>query len=240
MAKTTVLFDLGGTLIEYYSAGEFRPILEEGIRAVQQSLQDQGCTTRAWDVVWQRALEENYESSDYRVRPLEDRLPRIFALNEASSRARISVQALCRTFMRPIFDLAQVYGDTIPALERLRLDGFKIAIISNTPWGSPAGLWHEELDRLEIAPLVDEIFFCRDAGWRKPAPQILELAIHRVAAPTAECVLIGDGPRRDVAGAQAVDMDVVLLDRINAFPSCTVPRLQQLKELPMLLHDQEW
>ncbi len=239
MAKTTVLFDLGGTLIEYYSAGEFGPILEAAIQAVQRSLQDQGCTTDVWDVVWQRALEENYESSDYRVRPLEERLPRILALNEAS-KARISVQALCRTFMHPIFNLARVYGDTIPALEQLRLDGFKIAIISNTPWGSPAGLWHEELARQGIAPLVDEMLFCRDAGWRKPAPQILELASHRLAVPTAECVLIGDDPRWDVAGAQEVGMDVVLLDRINAYPSCTVPRLQQLKELPALLHDQEW
>jgi len=50
MAKTTVLFDLGGTLVEYYSAGEFRPILEAAIQAVQRSLQDQGCTTDVWQL----------------------------------------------------------------------------------------------------------------------------------------------------------------------------------------------
>ncbi len=102
MTKTVVLFDLGGTLVEYYGTGEFLPILEAAVQDVSCSLRERGLAPPAWDDVWQRALDENYEASDYRVRPLEDRLRRIFAL-EQLDHTEITICDICRTFMGPIF-----------------------------------------------------------------------------------------------------------------------------------------
>jgi len=56
-----------------------------------------------------------------------------------------------------------------PAPAALR--GYRTGIISNLPWGSPPALWREEVGRLGVAGEVDEVVFCGDAGYRKPAPR---------------------------------------------------------------------
>ena len=236
MTKTVVLFDLGGTLVEYYDTGEFLPILEAAVQDVSCSLRERGVAPPAWDDVWQRTLDENYEANDYRVRPLEDRLRRIVAL-EQLDHTEITICDICRTFMGPIFRRARVYEDTLPVLDELRSSGLRTAIVSNTPWGSPADLWYEELDRLAIAPWVDSVVFCRDAGWRKPAPPILSLVLQRLQAGANDCLFMGDDPRWDVVGAQAVGMDVVLVGRKERYPDAGVRRLPDLYGLRHVVAD---
>ena len=88
--------------------------------------------------------------------------------------------------------------------------------MSNTPWGSPAELWREELRRLGLAGLLDVTVFCRDVGWRKPARQFFDFALQKARATPPQCVLVGDNPRWDIAGAEANGIDAVLIDRTGA------------------------
>ena len=98
--------------------------------------------------MWQRVKEEDFEARDFQVRPLEERLQRIFQLNN-SVLSKNLITKMCRCFMKPIFTLGQCYEDTYLILQKLKVRNFKLAIVSNTPWGSPANLWHEEIDRLD-------------------------------------------------------------------------------------------
>ena len=95
----------------------------------------------------------------------------------------------------------------------MRAQGIKTAIVSNTPWGSPAALWREELARLGLADAVDVLVFCPDCGWRKPARQIFDYALGKLKAMPEQCVFVGDDPRWDIAGPEAVGMAAVLIDR---------------------------
>ena len=157
-AKEFVLFDLGNTLASYYALPDFPPILRAAIGETERF-----AGTKAQ---WERVAAEDFEAKDFQVRPLEGRLQRIFP--DAAWTETRALEA-CRCFMKPIFALARVYDDVLPTLGALRAGGIKTAIVSNTPWGSPAALWREEMARLGLADAVDVLVFCADCGWRKPA-----------------------------------------------------------------------
>lgn len=197
-----VLFDLGNTLVGYYDLPDFPPILRAAIGAVERSL--------GAKADWGRVAAENFEAEDFRVRPLEGRLSRIFP--GVAWSGEVALKA-CRGFLGPIFARARVYGDVLPALGALRAQGVKTAIVSNTPWGSPAALWREEMARLGLAGAVDILVFCPDCGWRKPARPIFDHALGRLGTTPDRCIFVGDDPRWDVAGPEALGMEARLIDR---------------------------
>ncbi|MBM4050160.1 MAG: hypothetical protein FJ279_34120, partial [Planctomycetes bacterium] len=75
-----VLFDLGGTLAQYYERAEFPGILKQCISEAQEHLRRHSLLAVSTETMWQRVKDENHEAADYRVRPLEERLARIFGL----------------------------------------------------------------------------------------------------------------------------------------------------------------
>ncbi len=210
--KTTILFDLGQTLMNYYERAEIPDVLRQCIISVQTFLQEKNLFMMSPEIMWQRVEEVNYEAEDYRVRPLEERLIHIFQLDKPSE-SKDLIMETCRHFMRPIFARGYCYEDTIPTLKRLKSMGFKSAIISNTPWGSPANLWREEIERYGLSKYVNVVVFCRDVGWRKPAHQIFEFALKKLQALPHNCIFVGDDPRWDIVGPRAVGIDALLVDR---------------------------
>jgi putative hydrolase of the HAD superfamily len=228
--KRAVLFDLGGTLVRYFEKREYPGILEQAIAGVQGHLQDKGLFGVSPEVVWRRVKVEDREARDHRVRPLEGRLVRIFQLDDAV-RSDELVRTMCRRFMEPIFARGRCYDDTLPTLRRLRSEGVKTAIVSNTPWGSPADLWREEVERFGLDVYVDAIVFCRDVGWRKPARQIFEFTLQELQALPQDCVFVGDDPRWDVVGPRAVGIEAILIDRRGTTPDAEKDPIQNLHQL---------
>ena len=210
--KTVVLFDLGGTLINYFGRNEFPNILKQGITAVQNFLSEKGFLKITSPLTWIRVEKEDYESKNHVVRPLEKRLARIFQIN-----SRELLDEMCRYFMQPIFSLGQCYRDTLPVLQKLKNAGFITGIVSNTTWGSPANLWREETERLGLDELVDAIIFCRDVGWRKPDKKIFQYTLNKLNVNANECIFVGDHPEWDVKGPKTVGIEPLLIDRKEVF-----------------------
>lgn len=213
--KDTVLFDLGGTLVRYYTHQEFPPILGRCVAEVRGLLARRGLLRLDPEAIAERVAAEDHEDPGLRVRPLEERLIRIFDLDEVLEGPRF-MGDLCRRFMGPIFQTARVYDDAVPVLRDLRAEGLRTGLVSNTPWGCPADLWREDLGRLGLAGLFDAVVFCRDAGWRKPAREIFDFALRALAAGPEQCLFVGDDPRWDTHGARAAGMSAVLIDRDGA------------------------
>jgi len=229
--KRAVLFDLGGTLADYYERSEFPAIVRQGIAAVESYLSERGALTVSSNDIAQRLKEEDYEADDHRARPLEERLSTIFQL-DTSARSDASMMTLCRLFMQPIYARSRRYNDALPTVRRVRAMGFKTGIVSNTSWGSPAALWREEIERLGLAPHMDSVVFCRDVGWRKPARQVFEFSLKQIGMEAQACLFVGDHPEWDVAGAEAVGMEAVLIDRHSTLPGYGSQRIASLSELP--------
>lgn len=231
----TVLFDLGNTLVRYYELADFPGILQSAITGTRSYLQQHQQLDNSEEELAQRVAAENHEAPNYEVRPLEQRLCRIFGIDSDNSEI---IDGACRAFMRPIFDLAWIYPDVLPVLDELRSTGCRVGIVSNSPWGSPASLWREEAARLGLSNRVDEVIFCRDAGWRKPASQIFDHAMQRLGTQPEQCVFIGDDPRWDVAGPENIGMRPILIDRMGTgnHPCQTVRSLHEIPPLLATMH----
>ena len=226
--KKIMLFDLGNTLVRYYERSEFPGILEQAINGVQDYLREEGLLNVSSDSVWERVEEENHEAADYSVRPMEGRLSRIFRLDPDNDDL---MMAVCQRFMKPIFSCAYRYEDTLPVLSELGKMGVRKAIISNTPWGSPAKLWREEIKRLELDDQTEVVVFCADVGWRKPDRRIFEFTLEKLQANPRDCVFIGDDPRWDLVGPRAVGMEAILIDRRGTIQDTEEQPIKSLYEL---------
>ena len=229
-----LLFDLGDTLVGYYRRHEFPSILNACLGQTEAYLRKRNLPVPPAQEIERRAQSENFEARNLRVRPLEQRLKRIFSLRLPSARKYL-MQEMCRAFLAPIFSMATLYPDTLPALASLKKNGLKIGILSNTPWGSPADLWHGEVARHGLCAFCDKVIFCRDVGWRKPARSIFRHALQRLACLPESCVFVGDNLKWDIEGGRRVGMVPVLIDRSDSVEPVDAPRITSLLELESLL-----
>jgi putative hydrolase of the HAD superfamily len=230
--KSTILLDMGNTLVRYYQRHEFPEVLSRAVDAVRVVVGSSGRSIPEADEVARRVEIENPNPNSPRVKPLEGRLCRIFDVAEAET-----VDRMCRAFMGLIFELGRVYDDVPGALAGLRGRGLRLAVVSNTPWGSPGHLWREELDRLGIAGMVDAMFFCCDVGWRKPDERIFQHVFSSLGVGPEECLFVGDDPRWDVAGPQRVGMDAVLICRDGTAPAADAPVVSDLWGVVHMVRD---
>jgi HAD superfamily hydrolase (TIGR01509 family) len=208
VATQAVLFDLGNTLVGYYTSTEFPLVLRRCLHECVTELglgEDPGRD----DDLLERALLFNRERLDHAVRPLADRLAELFgayASLEASA-----LQIAVAAFVKPIFATARLDPQAVPVLEVLRASGVKTAIVSNTPWGSPADAWREELRRHGLLEKIDAAVFCTDVGWRKPHRAPFERALSLLGVSASNALFVGDDARWDVTGAANAGLRPVLL-----------------------------
>ena len=221
MAIRAILFDLGNTLVGYFTSSEFPLVLRRCLRECASALGHTEDRARDEDL-FERALLLNRERSDYAVRPLSTRLQELFGADEASARA------LGTAFLKPIFAMARPDPQAVPLLEVLRGRGIKTAIVSNTPWGSPADAWRAELIRHGLLDKVDATVFCMDVGWRKPHRAPFDRALSLLEVAPADALFVGDDHRWDIIGAQNAGLRPVLLESVVPKPRhdhLTIPNL---------------
>ena len=133
----------------------------------------------------------------------------------------IAVQIVRRWEQAAQFEL---YDDVLPVLGELRRSGFKLGLISNTSRDLSAFVRHFALD-------VDAWIASGSYGKVKPSPLIFRAALDLVECEPADALMVGDSPEDDVAGARAVGMRALLLDRAGRFLGAA-ERIESLAELP--------
>ena len=225
MAIRAILFDLGNTLVRYYASSEFPLVLRRCLRECARALGQTEDPVRDEDL-FERALLLNREQSDYAVRPLVDRLQELFRAHDSLDEA--SAWALSTAFLKPIFATARLDPQAVPLLEALRGRGIKTAIVSNTPWGSPADAWRAELTRHGLLDKVDAAVFCMDVGWRKPHRAPFDRALSLLEVAPADALFVGDDHRWDIVGAQNAGLRPVLIGSVVPKPPrdhLTIPNL---------------
>jgi putative hydrolase of the HAD superfamily len=140
-----------------------------------------------------------------------------------------------QAFLKPICDAAIPNPEAHLVLDELRRRGIKTAIISNTPWGSPADLWRNELARLRLLQRVDAMVFCIDVGWRKPHRAPFDRALSLLDVAPSEAIFVGDDHGWDVAGAQNAGLQAVLLGSPAEPASPGPPSMQRLSDALALM-----
>jgi putative hydrolase of the HAD superfamily len=207
MPTRAVLFDLGNTLVSYYRVDQFPEILRRCLGACLAEL-NPATSAEPDEELLNRALGLNREAPDHAVWPLHQRLIALFPECQADS---VLLERLCSAFLQPIFATARLDPDAIPVLETLRARGQLLAIVSNTPWGSAAATWRDELKRHELLAAVDATVFCADVGFRKPHPAPIRRALDALNVSARDAIFVGDDVRWDVLGARAAGVRPLLL-----------------------------
>jgi putative hydrolase of the HAD superfamily len=106
----------------------------------------------------------------------------------------------------------ELYDDVVPVLDDLRRRGLRLGLVSNTSRDLGAFVRHFGLE-------VDGWIASGSHGKVKPSPLIFEAALELVGCAADCAAMVGDSPEDDIAGARAVGMRAVLLDRAGRFPA---------------------
>lgn len=121
----------------------------------------------------------------------------------------------------------ELFDDAIPVLERLRSEGLKLGLLSNTSRDLDVFVSHHRLE-------VDVALTSRVHGKTKPHDSIFRAMLERLGVVAGEAVMIGDDVEDDVRGAQAIGMRALLVDRDDRFPG-EPGRLGDLWSVPAAL-----
>ena len=101
-----------------------------------------------------------------------------------------------------------------------------LGVVSN--WDSRL---EEILANLGIGDLFDFVLASTVVGSAKPDSLIFEEALRLSGVDPEEALHIGDEPATDIAGARAVGIDALLIDRKNRFSDPSVPTISSFVEL---------
>lgn len=119
-----------------------------------------------------------------------------------------------------------VFNDVRATLERLRVAGYRLAVISN--WQCGLGHFCEELG---LRRLFDHIVASAEVGHEKPGPEIFHEACRRLGVAPQRVLHVGDTPADDIEGAARAGIRAVLVCRDSVPPAFTGERIGSLDEV---------
>ncbi len=243
MEIEAIIFDLGGTLIEYAGPYASWPELETpGLEAAYISLQSKGAVlpqfeqfcSAGFEILpgrWQMATsgKRNLRLQDFLVELLG--ACDVQGLDPAwvSEAANLYESAICAQAIP--MDAA---GET---LGLVRQQGYKIGLLSNTMFTGQAHI--ADLERFSLDGYFDAMLFSADAGkWKPSAEPYLDL-LERLQVRPQNGVFVGDDPANDMIGGQRAGMRTILMRSNQRFqqPEDVFPDavITHLSELPPVL-----
>lgn len=87
-------------------------------------------------------------------------------------------------------------------LVELTRRGLRLGVITDAPRFKA----YQRLDRAGVTDFFDFVLTTTDHGKQKPDPKPFQVALERFGFTPQECLMVGDWPERDLAGARNVGM----------------------------------
>lgn len=210
MSLRAVIFDLGGTLIDW-------PDWDDDI-------------SRRWGLSYDYLVSElssnGYPSRDAYVRAMREaemyhwqQVAEKQASNTPMSLLsdgfyrlgwRVSEKELLTAldgYARAVSGWAVIFPDAVQTLLELRKRNYRLGLLSNTWW---AAEWHNaELATHGLDALLDEVVYTSDLPHSKPHPSVFLEVTARFNVDPVECVMVGDRLIDDISGGLGVGMRAV-------------------------------
>jgi len=209
-----VLFDMGGTLIDYpvpsrpVVVGRFLKGFVAGILLGDESrFPPAASVPRPEDAPSHRARARPDTPLPYRITMALRRVVR-----SVSGR---TLPTLGEMGARPLMAEGRLVPDARSILQALRRRGYRLGLVSNTPWGTPDYLWRGQLERFHLDEFFEVACFSSDVGFRKPDARIFRTALDGLGVLPRRAVFVGDEPKADIAGARAAGLRSVWVDRAD-------------------------
>ena len=229
-----VLFDLGDTLMCASTA--WPPVINRADRAVVDVLCKNGLVLDCdhFHDEFKARLQRYYDERD--SKQIETSTTSVLQELLKDKGYTDVPAALIRAALDARYRISQsnweVVDDTLITLETLHSEGFHLGIVSNA--GDNKDVF-QLVDKFGIEPYFDFVLTSAACGWRKPHPQIFELALAHWGYPPEDVAMVGDRLDTDVSGANQSGIFSIWYTRYakKAVPTSPVPRAKvaNLKEV---------
>ena len=145
---------------------------------------------------------------------------------------RASVDDLVQDFRTNGYRTVHLYPDVMNILSALKQRGYPTGIVTN---GSTA-TQTRKVTAAGLATVADIVLISESIGLRKPDPAIFHRAASDLRVDAADCLFVGDDPRKDICGAAAVGMRTAWVAHGRTWPAglrhSPSVTLQALSDLP--------
>ncbi len=215
MPPAAVLFDLDDTLYPY------RPCNEAGKKAAHERARTLGyeVDAAAFETCYQRGRREVKRDIDGRAAAHDRALYFKRALKLSTGEPQLDhAHDLGRAYWEAYLEAMELFDETIPTLETLGERDIAIGITTNLT----TRIQLAKIDRLGLAQYVDAFVTSEEVGREKPASVMFTVPLARLDCRPSEAVMVGDNPNADIAGANAVGLETVLLEHDERSGSETV------------------
>ncbi len=240
-----LIFDLGGTLIEY--AGPFAswPELETpGLQAAYHSLAEKDVALPEF---------ERFKAAGFEILPgrwqmavngrrnlrLTDFLSEVLVDCGVQGVQKPWLEEAAVLYEKAVCSQAFALQDAQQTLQAIKDEGYKLGLLSNTMFSGEAHI--ADLERFSL-DYFDAMLFSADAGQWKPSPDPYHALLDQLEIKPQHGVFIGDDPANDMVGAQATGLRTILIRSSQRFPHPADVRpdaiIHQLNELLPILD--EW
>ncbi len=235
MNYSTVVFDVGGTLIHFNH--------DKMARFYATAAAERGVTLDSAQIhATLVALERELPTlSKLRALSLEEEFGKSFwddfyaegfrrlGIGDDTFRA---VTEIRERFMRGEFETP--FDDTLAVLDTLTARGVPMGILSNYSPNLEDVLQQQGIHNYFQFFIVSAI-----AGVEKPDPKIFDLAVDAAQRPREEIVYVGDSMYHDMEGARGAGIAGILIDRANLYQDYTGTRVQNLNDLVRILEKEK-
>lgn len=243
----TVIFDLGGTLVEYANGHDSWPQLEEpGLDAAYEVLADSGLTLprpQKFLAVAYETLPRRWNDATAGRQNLTTTgfLTDVLTTLQVQEADRQTMALAVQRYEAAVCGRATMIPHARAVVEQLSSESYRLGLISNTMYSGQMHL--SDLERFELDSYFESLLFSADVNKWKPNRAPFTHVMSELRAAPETTVFIGDDPGADIIGARRAGMHVVHFQSSDRFPSpsselpdATIDDLRQLHSVLQFLN----
>jgi len=216
-----IIFDLDNTLID------FTKMKKEATEAAIEAMIDAGLKIEKKKAL--RMINRLYEKYGIEYQKVFDKL--LWKIVGKVDKKILAAGVVA--YRRVKEGYVEPYPNVIPTLIELIRRGYKLGIISDAPafqaWSRLAGM--------KLMHFFDFVIAFEETKRRKPNQLPFKLAVKKLKLKPNEIMMVGDDPRRDIAGAKKIGMVTVLAKYGQIFKARVKPdfEINDISELLKIL-----
>jgi putative hydrolase of the HAD superfamily len=204
-----IIFDFGNTLVS--TELDWEVIIDQNIDSLLNYLDsvkikvDKDTFGKAFLAI----RDQNFKKAQFELREYtaEESLSQLLAELGIKNVPQYILESAIDAFFSSELGLYTTFPHVPEVLTELKSGGYKLAVVSNATTGR---LIRQAMAMRDLIRYFETIIVSADIGYRKPHPQIFQLALDFLKVKPEQAVMVGDLLDFDILGAQKLGMKTIL------------------------------